>query len=106
MKAWTTAEIAGRCAYDGLHTWRPGARVFVLQGADWRKVFCNSCGLARHGAPPDTGEVLDVTDAPSFPKPLKDLADQARSSLFAEAFEEEKPLPFDGRAAAAGEDRD
>jgi hypothetical protein len=91
MKSWTSALTAGQCAYDGSHTWMAGARIYVVQGLGWRKLYCNSCGLSRHQAPPDTGEVLELEDQPAYPKPLRALADEVRAR-------------FDGRAAAARND--
>jgi hypothetical protein len=80
MKAWTSALTAGQCAYDFSHTWMAGARIYVVQGASgWRKLYCNGCGLSRHQAPPDTGEVLELEDQPAYPKPLRALADQVRA---------------------------
>jgi hypothetical protein len=92
MKSWTSAILPGRCAYDGSHTWMAGARIYVVQGpSGWRKLYCNGCGLSRHQAPPDTGEILDLEDQPTYPKPLLALADQVRQQ-------------FDARAAAARND--
>lgn len=70
MKAWTTATAPGQCSYDGGHTWIEGARVFAVQGATWRKLYCRSCGPAYMAAPPDTGEILDVESQPAYPKAL------------------------------------
>ena len=91
MKAWTSATVPGRCAFDNTHTWKQDARIFRLQGP-WGKPkdYCASCAVARHDAPPDTGEVLDLTDAVSYPTPLKMLAANVAER-------------FDARMAAAGE---
>lgn len=92
MKAWTTAEISGQCAWDTKHQWKAGTRIGVVQPRDgaWRKTYCGPCFKERHGMADDTGEVLDVTDAPNFPAPLKAMVDNVRA--------------FDPRMAAAGKD--
>lgn len=99
MKAWTTAEVDGACAFCG-QRYRAGARVVVIQGLTWRKVYDDICAKRYHQMPDDTGELLDVTDAPSYPAPLKTLA--------AEALERFAPKPDDGfdfaKAAAKDED--
>lgn len=94
MKAWTSAETDGRCAYD-VRPWKTGARVFRIQGATWRKDYCIDCSR-RHGAPPDTGEVLGLEHDVQCPAPLRELAAQlgaelvpvADEPLFEQAFEE------------------
>ena len=96
MKAWTSATIDGRCSYDWKHHWKAGDRIFRLQGTTWTKDFCASCGLELHAAPPDTGEILDLESAPSYPKPLKALAEAVAAKI----------LPFDAKVAAAGKDND
>lgn len=93
MKAWTSAEIAGTCAYDYGHTWLRGARVFRVQGVGWTKDYCSSCALSRHQAPPDTGEIVELADHPTYPRPLKALAEKVRAQ-------------FDAKLAAAGKDSD
>lgn len=113
MKAWTTATIDGSCAHSYAHPIRKGDRVVQVQGATWIKLYCGPCGRQVHGMPEDTGEVLDVTDAPGCPAVLKPADPDA--PLFERPFEDDtplrlpkvdtsKPLPFDGRAAAARND--
>lgn len=96
MKAWTSATSDGQCSYDGKHTWKTGDRIFRLQGTTWVKEYCPSCGHALHTAPPDTGELLDLESAPTYPTPLKALAEAVAAKI----------LPFDSRMAAAGKDND
>jgi hypothetical protein len=91
VKAWVTATFDGRCAYDGTHTWQTGARVFSVQGVDWTrpKIYCPDCAVSRHGAKPDTGEVVEPGRVLPF-APLKALAQAAGQR-------------FDVKQAAAGE---
>jgi hypothetical protein len=92
MKAWTTASGDGQCSHTWGHFWKAGDRIFRVSGATWTKDYCPQC--AHHqGAPPDTGEVLELSDTPTYPRPLKALADQVREQ-------------FDARMAAAGKDAD
>jgi hypothetical protein len=90
MKAWHSAELGGRCSYDVTHTWLKGARVFRVQTF---KDYCGSCGKQHQGAPPDTGEVLDLSTQPTYPKGLLQFT--------------EPPEPaFDGKAAAIAAEKD
>ena len=91
MKAWTSATGDGRCA-SCRKPWSTGERMIRVQGKTWSKDYCGACGMRLFEMAEDTGEVLDVTDAPGFPTRLRPL--------------DETPLPFDGRAAAAGKDAD
>ena len=91
MRGWTSAEIAGRCAFDGTHEWKPGARIYRIQGATWTKDYCAMDAELRHQAPPDTGEVLDLETRSNYPTALKALAESAGER-------------FDAKAAAAGKD--
>lgn len=94
MKAWTSATAPGRCAFDGTHTWQEGDRIFRIQGP-WSKPkdYCDRCATTRHEAPADTGEVLDLTDSVSYPRPLRALVDNLGER-------------FDAKAAAAGVEKD
>jgi len=97
MRGWTSATVDGQCSFDKAHKWKAGARVFRVQGATWLKEFCPACAAERHGAPDDTGQVLDTTDAPSYPTPLKQMAEIAAAAIADR---------FDAKAAAAGKDAD
>lgn len=70
MRAWATAELPTVCAYCGGRI-EANSRVYVLQGVSWRKVYDPDCAKQQHQAPDDTGEMLDVTDDPTFPPSLK-----------------------------------
>lgn len=76
MKGWTTATAAGRCSRDYHHGWKAGTRVFRVQGPTWMKLFCGLCARSYYEAGDDTGETHDVTDAPGFPQPLRQLAEK------------------------------
>lgn len=92
MKAWTSATLAGICAYDGTHTWPAGARVYRVQGPTWAKTYCPAWAVSRHQAPADTGEVEEVWSASkAAPRPLKQLTQAVAAA-------------FDGRMLAAGKD--
>ena len=91
MKAWTTATAPGRCSFDRGHTWAAGERIVRVQGVGWLKDYCATCGKTRHGAGEDTGEVLELADAPNYPKPLYEFANTTRDL-------------FDAKMAAAGMD--
>lgn len=73
MKGWTSATMAGACAYDRAHTWTTGERIVVLKGIGWQKLYCASCGQSRHRVGADTGEILE-REAPPRLTPLKALA--------------------------------
>jgi hypothetical protein len=90
VKAWTTANVSGRCAYDFTHAWRAGARVFILQGEGWRKTYCATCAQQRHNAPEDTGELLEVESLPQYPAQLLEFSGVTRGL-------------FDAKAAAAND---
>ncbi len=97
MRTWDSAAISGVCAYDKAHRWKAGTRVFRVQVPGWSKTYCGDCARRVHEAPQDTGQVLDVTDAPAYPAALKPAYE-----LLAEPFEE----PRDVRMLAAGKDAD
>lgn len=103
MKRWSSATALDKgCAFDPKHVIHRGDRVVIVETAFWSKVYCAACGVARQGAPPDTGEVLEVTDSAAFPAALR-----ARQEETASAYEftgVTKALPFDAKAAAAGKD--
>jgi hypothetical protein len=75
VKGWTSATMAGSCAYDRAHTWTTGERIVVLQGVGWQKLYCAACGQSRHGVGADTGEILERA-APPRPKLQMALAKQ------------------------------
>ncbi len=91
MKSWDTACYATSCAYDYSHRIATGERVGIVQCGTIRKTYCAACARARHGFSEDTGEVLELSDAPSYPRPLKALAEKVAAR-------------FDARAAAARND--
>ena len=94
MKAWTSATCDGTCSYDRSHGWKTGARIFHVQGVGgWKYDYCATCAVSRQEAPPDTGEILDFTDAPSYPAPMRALAESLAM----------KVLLFDSKAAAAND---
>jgi hypothetical protein len=95
VKAWTTATGDGHCSYEGRHFWKAGERIFRVQGIGWAKDYCVLCAH-NQDAPPDTGELLELSDAPSYPTALKTIAESVGA----------KVLPFDSRMAAAGKDAD
>lgn len=74
MKAWTSATIDGHCAYDHTHRWAVGARIFQVRGSAKPQFYCANCAKQHHEAPEDTGELLDITDAPTYPEHLKPQA--------------------------------
>jgi hypothetical protein len=92
VKGWDEARESGTCAYDWTHTWKVGARIYVVHPEGTRaRRYCAECAVRRQNAPPDTGEVKEVSDSPTYPTPLKALADRVGER-------------FDAKAAAARND--
>lgn len=50
--------------HTGLRQGRGGQAESFRYDHDERKLFCGACGKARHMAPPDTGELLDLDAHP------------------------------------------